>query len=120
MAPFDAHLPHRLAHQSPIRAVRYVLYRAARALSLGQHDAARDLLLEADALEAAIQQYERAIAHARAQVDDLRRAVGRFWDDMADDRTLHDLADDASVFLLLVGDLDHAESRLLTLEHARP
>ena len=120
MAPFDAHLPHRLVHQSPHRAVRHVLYRAVRAVSLGRQEAARDLLLEADALEAALLQYERAIAEARNRVDALRHEVAGFWDALADDRTLHDLADDASVFLILVGDLDHAESRLLTLEHACP
>ena len=101
-------------------AVRQLLRRAAWEFRRGQHEAADALLLEAGALEAALMQYEWAIADARQQVDDLRRDVASFWDDMADDRTLHDLADDAGVFMALVGDLNRAESRLLTLECARP
>ena len=114
------HLASQTQSRSAAAEIRRLRHRADRARSLGHEQLTDELLLEADALEAAILQYDRAIAAARELVDALRHEVASFWDALADDRTLHDLADDASVFLMLVGDLDHAESRLLTLEHARP
>ncbi len=101
-------------------SIRRLFERAAHARSVGQHDRADELLCEAHALDGATRQYQWAIADARRRVDDLHRTVIRFWNDLADDRTLHDLADDAGVLLALYEDLDRAESRLLTLECARP
>ena len=109
-----------MTHEPANATVRHLLQRAAWERGRGRHEVAHALLLEAGALEAAIRQYERAIVEARGQVDDLRQAVARFWDEMADDRTLHDLADDAGVLLTLFDDLDRAQSRLLTLEMTRP
>src|SRR5687768_9252934 len=95
--------------------IRRLRRRAEHARLRGYQHLADDLVREAAALEAATFYYERAIADARAQVDDLRQTVARFWDDLADDRTLDDLADDACVVVAFWDALDRAESRLLTL-----
>jgi hypothetical protein len=102
------------------RDVRRLRDRATHARTRGHHLLANDLVREASALAAATRQHERAIADAREHLDALRLTVTRFWDNLADDRTLHDLADDAAALLALWDDLDRAESRLMTLELTRP
>ena len=80
---------------------------------------ANELLHEARALTAALTQYQQALYDAMTQLADLRREISEFWERVADDRTLHDLADDAGVLLALFEHLDRVQSRRLTLECAR-
>ena len=100
--------------------VRQLLHRASAARLRGQHAVADDLRRDARALVAALAQYEAARADVRQQVSDLADEVQTFWDRVSDDRTLHELADDACVLLALCGDLDRAQERLIILEMTRP
>ncbi len=92
-------------------AVQQLLHRASHARLRGHHAVADDLLREARALTAALARYQAALDDARRQVSDLANEVHTFWERVADDRTLHELADDACVLLALDDDLLRAHSR---------
>ena len=120
MASWNDPADEQCAGDRTAEAVRQLLHRASYARMRGQDAVADELRLEAQALADAFTQHQQALHDAREQISELAHAVHAFWEKVADDRTLHDLADDASVLLTLYDDLDRAQSRLITLEMTRP
>jgi len=103
-----------------VTEVRQVPQRATLARVRGHLAVADDLRREAQVLGAVLMQQQAALDDVRRAVSDLERDVNRCWERLADDRLMHDHADDAGVLLALPDDLTRACDRVMPQWMTRP
>jgi hypothetical protein len=103
-----------------ITEVRQVPKLATLARVRGHLAVADDLRREAQVLAAVLVQQQAALDDVRRAVSDLERDANRCWERLADDRPMHDHADDAGVLLALPDDLTRARDRVMPQWMTRP